>query len=533
MGWLRKTRRDDTWSFPPSCAPWEQRTSIYEHIRTHIDPETQRLTEDGDRLPDEDEDGDVRIVSGGRDGMSGHHHADSADGARAALLHRALGAVLGNASQQTLAKLYQLLLQESILDEIDLLLEQIADAQDLDATRLERLAVWIARGASDREPVKFAIALLGVAARSDHRELLLTLGTHEEFTLYVGGALQNVAGRDADPEIFELAQRVTGWGRIQLVEKLAGTTDPAIKAWLLRDGYRNAVMQEYLAFTCAVAGDLATALEGDTIDPDLLRGAGEMIRALVAGGPAEDMDDYVDAALVVSRYLHHLGDNPTRVAELLVLASIESFLHEDAADWLERAERGWSSGLRQTLSAKVRALRALPHWRATITADLEAADREKFYSAHQAAEMMGMDTWHQHLARIQRGVDDGWAFVLDTDDPARVDLALALAERSIRLTFVTKEAGHQAGRAPTWMESLDLIFVLQALPRWPGRGWCFIRAGIECPFVGVRLKALRALSVWERNEWPAHARGLLEHALAQEPDQDVRGDLERLLAGGN
>jgi hypothetical protein len=40
---------------------------------------------------------------------------------------------------------------------------------------------------------------------------------------------------------------VAGWGRIQTVRRLAGTQDPQIKAWLLRHGFRNQIMDEYLA----------------------------------------------------------------------------------------------------------------------------------------------------------------------------------------------------------------------------------------------------------------------------------------------
>ena len=48
--------------------------------------------------------------------------------------------------------------QEGVLDFIYPLLELIVERQDLDAERLEQLAVWIAQNAPEREPVKIAIA---------------------------------------------------------------------------------------------------------------------------------------------------------------------------------------------------------------------------------------------------------------------------------------------------------------------------------------------------------------------------------------
>jgi len=76
---------------------------------------------------------------------------------------------------------------------------------------------------------------------------------------------------------------------------------------MLREGYSNSVMVEYTAYSCATAGRLRAALEQPSVDVALLAGAGDIIVALIAGGPAENIDDYADAAVVVERYLHHPG----------------------------------------------------------------------------------------------------------------------------------------------------------------------------------------------------------------------------------
>ena len=110
-------------------------------------------------------------------------------------------------------------------------------------------------------------------------------------------------GRSSDePDVvlWELAKTVDGWGRIHIVERLAETERPEIKDWLLREGYRNSIMYEYLAYTCATAGNLLTALSGEHVDRDLLTSAGDIIQALISGGPAEDMDGYEEGATAVT-----------------------------------------------------------------------------------------------------------------------------------------------------------------------------------------------------------------------------------------
>ncbi|MGH9455282.1 MAG: hypothetical protein ACRD2O_15080 [Terriglobia bacterium] len=88
---------------------------------------------------------------------------------------------------------------------------------------------------------------------------------------------------------------VHGWGRIQIVDRLVRTHDPQIQAWLLREGFRNSVMDEYLACICARADRLHEALKASGVDRPLLDGAAGIFRALIAGGPAEGIDEYEHA----------------------------------------------------------------------------------------------------------------------------------------------------------------------------------------------------------------------------------------------
>jgi hypothetical protein len=93
------------------------------------------------------------------------------------------------------------------------------------------------------EPVKAGIALLGISGSQEDAGILLTLGRHEELTLCCAVAL---TGSSQDPEsaLWSLARSVDGWGRIQTVERLKKTERDDIQDWLVRDGFRNQVMDE-------------------------------------------------------------------------------------------------------------------------------------------------------------------------------------------------------------------------------------------------------------------------------------------------
>jgi hypothetical protein len=132
---------------------------------------------------------------------------------------------------------------------------------------------------------------------------------------------------------------------------------------------------------------------------------------------------------------------------------------------------------------------------------------------------------------LEAGNDDGWYRVMDTDDPERIDRVIARAEQEIPLAEVATGPGEKTGLGPGWSHHGHLDFVVQGLRGFPGKGWRLIRAALRSPVVRNRHMALRALSSWDREDWPNDARPLLEQALREEPDGDVRTEIETLLAG--
>ncbi len=518
------------WALASVQPPWGSGTSIYAHIKAHIAPDQKNLTDGGETLPDERDDGKIRWVAGGLDGASGHHCSVVDEPSRAKMIHRALSVVVADASAVKLEKLYGLVLQATTLNYIDALLQQLVEKQDIDADRLEELMLWLAKGATDREVVKFAIAVLSVLSASDNSALLLILGRHEELTLYAAMALSNSDAENAEQNLFTLAKQVDGWGRIQIVERLAKTRDPDIKAWLLREGYKNQVLYEYLAYTCACAGDLRAALNEDEVDDELLAGAGDIIEALISGGPAEDMSDYPHGAAVVDRYLQHLDSSAKDLKQLIVVDRILKYVDEHA-DWKQREVMGWTEALRKKLRMKSIAIKSQPHWKESVDAALASQERMEFHIADQAARVLGIDTWDKHFERLESGSGDGWYNVMQTAVPSRIERVVALAQKQLGLDEIASGPAEELGLGLEWADHNNLGFVLQDLNRFPTMGWPVIRAGIRSPVIRNRHMALRALSAWGHDRWPEEARALLQQTLDDDPNDNVRNSIETLLSG--
>src|SRR5262245_50604773 len=153
------SRARAAWDLAAFVAPWDAgRPSIYDHIHGLVAEGKNDLF----ALPDDEvvsPPGALRWVAGGLDGAFGHHGGVK-PGRHAADVQKAVKAALDDPSPLKLQRLYSLLGQ-SALEYVDALLEWLS-SRSVDLARLEDLMEWIARHAPDREPVKVAIALLGV-----------------------------------------------------------------------------------------------------------------------------------------------------------------------------------------------------------------------------------------------------------------------------------------------------------------------------------------------------------------------------------
>lgn len=519
----------------PPTMPWDRRPSILEFVRTHICVDKPGMAEDGCTLPDEERvnaGSKLRWGMGSLDGVMTHHFGTEEN---EATVRKTVELVLAYSRQPTAihkAAVYQHVIDEHVVSIIDPVIEALVNENSIGHDRLYELARSFVTEAPDREPVKFGIALLGLFRQPSDIDLFQTLGRHDEFTLFCAVAITN-ASEDHDEELWTLARNVTGWGRIHTVERLARTENPAIKDWLLREGFRNSIMYEYLAATCARAGRLLAALSEDRVDRELLIAAGEIIQALIVGGPAEGIDDYEDARPVIESYLGHMASFTETIEDFLHVNSIKMYLDEDDAQWKGRYAAGWTSECREALRSECAAILGRPEWADRIREQLGSEDDLKFAYADQAAKALGMDTWDIHWRRLQqKPAEPGrWYHVMAGCDGDRIGKVVEFAEANIDRAAIATGAGDELGLGRGFEPHSCLDYVLQDLRRFPGRGAILIEAGLKSPVVRNRNMAVYALSAWSREDWPSALKEALECAVRCEPEEDVKERMQKVLRG--
>lgn len=530
MGFFDRFRRTPR-SFDDLAKPWDERTSIHDFLRDAAGADGM-LPADLE-LPDRPEPaGGLRWAPGALDGVMTHHAAPPDGEARANALAGLIADLTRAPTSERLAALQERVMEAALLDCVDDLVSALGSVDGLDADRLHDLGHFLATRSPDREMVKLGVVLLGLVEGPDDREVLLTLGGHDELTLFAIVAMMNRPDL-SERDLWTLARRARGWGRIQAVERLADTSDPAIQNWMLREGFRNAVMDEYLAHMCATTGRLARALEG-AVDDGLLAGAAGILRALVNGGPAPDLTDYAEGAQAAERFLDHVAARGSEghfdLRWLGGVLALRDFATGDRA-WGPLEAKGWTPALRAGVTKVAEAILEHPEWEPAVEAALDSeSDR---WLGESLARMLELDTFERVAARLERApIDQGSWFDLmrQIDGPERLERAMAIAE-TLPLETIAGGAADELGLGPRFLPHGCLDAIVQELDRFPGTGWPLIDASLRSPVVRNRNMALRALAAWPRADWPPAAPRALETARQVEPTADVRARIEALLEG--
>jgi hypothetical protein len=399
--------------------------------------------DDGYPLPDQ---GKLQLMSDSvLDGVRTQHFGFTTDQQVAAQAADIIRTITESPPEiQALQQLHDLLAEQDTLAIADALTEPVSN---LDRERVRQVARWLAENGTRRRAVAAALVLVGLSGDERDRELLLLLGSLDALTLYAVVALVRTQS-DRDMAVFELARRVRAWGRIHAVERLGRTTDPEIKAWLLRDGFRNGIMNEYLAHIAATTGDLAAALAEPYVDDELLDGASGILEALCdIGGPAKDMSDYADAPVAIDRYLEVVRHRPS-VQRIRAVLALDRYLDDDRC--------------RQLLTDL--------DWIATVQQAIEGPDLDAFTTAIWPARRLRLRVHEQAKAWLEKQPYDTYLW----DSLEDVDEALVLAERLLPLKELANGPAEGSGFGVEYRADRALESVVHRVAEHPGHGcrWC-------------------------------------------------------------
>ena len=377
--------------------------------------------------------------------------------------------------------------------------------------------------AEDTETVKFGLAILEVfrpESVAEAREAIRTLGLSDEFTLFV--IFHMLKWEDGNREVWELAKRVHGWGRIHAVERLAPET-PEIREWLLTDGVHNGIGAAYSALTCWEKGGASEALRGP-LTRETFSGIRDIIEGLLDEGPVRGISAMEEPDAEIAAFLNaalaFAREGKLLAGDYETVDAIRGSYEDNVPDRPEIISV--CEGLLQTSACRAAVAGAVREGRCIALALSLGLDcKEDFFRVTQA-------DFSKQIYLIQ----------LLMHDPSYQDRMIALCREKLPLEEMKAPPTDQSLNTGLEMWKMNALEIaLQALRDRPGEGLDFVETALQCAPVRLRNMGLAVLEAWTaaRGE-PLSALLPQTHRLLAalrviEPNEGVRGRMDKLIAG--
>jgi hypothetical protein len=176
----------------------------------------------------------------------------------------------------------------------------------------------------------------------------------------------------------------------------------------------------------------------------------------------------------------------------------------------------------------IKIIKSQSGWLEKTREGLQAEERMEFWTATEAAKILGLEVWEIYFEKIQQG-EDYWWNAMQTNDPDKIDLIVEFAERTFPLEEIAVGPGDEIGLGEAFQAHQKLDWVLQDLRRFPGKGWRLIKAGLQSPVIRNRNMAVNALSAWDRKSWTTEVESLFRRAYEAEPNKQTRELMKKVL----
>lgn len=199
--------------------------------------------------------------------------------------------------------------------------------EELDPQSLYEYSVYAVMASMDKECVKYGLSLMelfDLDANEDLKKAIRTIGLSDEFAIYA--VFLMMRWTNGNNEIWQLAQKVHGWGRIHAIERLDPDTEE-IRHWLLTEGVHNNVMLAYSALTCWEKAGVQMALQ-NPLTREEYEGIRDIIDGLLDEGPVPGISEIDNAEDMVLAFLRQSKTLATDAEDHRIIRNIR-FHYED------------------------------------------------------------------------------------------------------------------------------------------------------------------------------------------------------------
>lgn len=482
--------------------PWDNKEKIVDYLRRQFDQNSQSLDAS---LPDDEyvyDENHPRMAAGLADQLTNEAPTPFYVNRLIALFEEQMK----NPNTKTRRATYEKILSDQIASYREALIEKFLQSK-VSEQLIKQEALWLLEHATHREVVKFAITMLAFTDCNEHKDLLMLIGRHEEFTPYVIFALKNGV-QQANEHIWILAKSLHGWGRITAVTSLDATSQE-IKYWLLTEGCENHIMNEYLSLTCATKGELDVALYEETILKELYEGAAVIIKGLLSKSGLGQIEEYPYAGAVLSRFVHHAKEHCNTLEDFYPLLEIGAYVQVDEDIWEERYRTSWKPYERKAIEEGLVYFLDDAKWRTLAIdrfkedGDFTALQIASFYKADVISIIF--DKFPQSPLNVAYYLE-----IMHSKNPQYIEQLCQFAEKQLIGDGIRAEQ----------VDCMHII--IQDLHQYEGLGIPILQAALASTYQGLHYHALHALTAWQSTDWrSAEMIELIQKLEAESEDEDI------------
>ncbi|PKB42505.1 hypothetical protein AX016_0672 [Cellulophaga sp. RHA19] len=528
IDWIKNLLKNEE---PKEILEWETEQSILQHLKRNIN-EDGSLKESAETLPDEKKsDDEIKFAPGLMDAMFGADESEESK-SRIKKLSNLISKIAKNGDNQSKSDFYREITEnESVIGIIDEFLQKLVQSSLPVEPYLFNYANNLASKTNNRNAVKFGIAILGLCQNKKPINNIKILGLHDEFTVFSTIALSNLSDNLVN-DLWELAKQVDGWGKIQLVDRLSEMElNSEIKDWIVLEGYKNNIMYEYLALTCAKNGMLNEKLTVESIDNNLYSSASNIIIALIDEGPAVGMSGYDDSCETIENFIRHSKTRNLNISNYITLHRIKEYLEESAEE--NETLKNWNQNDLSNCLIDITKLLNSKDWTEEVKIALKSSDNIEYWNGKQAAQKLGIDIWNTVWQKLKQNPVDSsaWYDVTANAKENNVEEIIDFAVKNLPLEFLGSGPKDSTGIGDDYQKHSSLDSVITFLENYPKKGEKLILVGLDSPVTRNRNMAIRVLDKWKMENWSNEITEKIKELKDIEPNEDTKKNIERLLKG--
>lgn len=371
---------------------------------------------------------------------------------------------------------------------------------------------------NNRECVKYGLLLLEplVVKNDATKNTIRTLALSDEFTLY---CIRNMnKWENGNDEIFEIAKKVHGWGRIHAVEYLRAL-DPRyeeIRDWILKEGINNTVMPSYSALTCWKNVNLGGILYTNPTREQFTY-LGRIIDAMLDESAVAGISTLDKREDILLKYFEKAQGFTLTIEDYQIIYNIQEY----ALDHDLKEVSATSKKMLSTMDAKTKILNAV-----------------KKGEALELANEVGIDV-KPHVLQLIRNDFKKYYHLCHyiVQDKVYRSILLNLFKKELPLEEMKTQPTLSFGLGEEYWKESALEFLMQDLRHYPLEGQEFIEVGLQAKPSRTRNGALKVLKDWVFTEQepliellPSFYELLLQ-LKEIEPNEGTKEMMEQLLRG--